>query len=174
MLRRNTVKLVAICLLFCCALNAQRQWTWGYDSTKLSYPHTIYLEGLGSGALGSMNYECRLLSVATWSELRFRTGIGYYHGPGLVAMPVITFGSGTMRGELSAGVLIQRSEVAVPLVIGFRYEAKDGLFARLTYSPIWERYPDFNHNYPFPIWFGVSVGFQVMGKNKKADPKEER
>lgn len=168
MLRR--LFLVILCAGSLC-LSAQdssaagHHWKWGNDSTKLSFPHSVYLEGFGSGALGSLNYEHRMVSIATWAETRIRTGIGYYRSPGLLLMPVLTLGAGTVRGELSGGLLIQFAEIAFPMTIGLRYESADGIIARLDYTPIFERDPEFNRNYPFPIWFGVSVGFQLNNKN---------
>lgn len=117
--------------------NAQQDST-KTDSTKFAR-HAIYLEALGNGVLGSLNYDFRV-----WKHLSIR--VAAFNAMGMVN-GIIGLGNHTM--ELGFGravcdaVLTQRGIRGTYYywtgTIAYRYQPRDGgLFFRIGMTPLFD------------------------------------
>jgi len=134
---------------------------------------SVYLEVLGIGGYGSLNYEHQLYEYQL-TKIRLRAGISTYHlkdyeekfNPDLLfpfacyALIGYThslelgFGT-TLSSTIKANYLFIKKRnwnMHSNLSIGYRYEHKHFLF-RLTYSPLLEKYRYWRN------WAGISLGY---------------
>lgn len=147
---------------------------FGQHDTLAMKQNSLYIEALGTGGLGSLNYE-----RALWNKARFTTsariGISTIHvhdftrqfNPDLlVPIGVLACYGDRFQAELSGGVAFtsivypdpedfspsRRGEVQGWLAIGGRYlDPAHGWFLRATYTPIIE-FGTWRH------WGGASIG----------------
>ncbi len=137
--------------------------------------NTVYLEVLGAGGLGSLNYE-RLFFDKSPFMAGARIGIGSIHFTDFTRRfnPDLLFPAGVfmcygkrIKAELAGGTTItsivypdpedlkpaRRSEIHGWATVGMRYQrSTNGLLLRLAYTPIIE-FGVWRH------WAGASVGY---------------
>ncbi|MBP6334171.1 MAG: hypothetical protein KA444_01770 [Bacteroidia bacterium] len=163
--------LFCIAILFCfCVLasNAQKD--------SIAAKNLVFLEFLGSGGYGSINYE-RLLSNKENLSVGLRAGLSTYHindythsfNPDLIfPLSVQCYYGRNHHLELGLGQTISAVVRADPesfspereykssstFCAGYRYQKPGGgISFRLVYNPILEFNSDFLH------WVGVSIGY---------------
>ena len=146
----------------------------GSDSSSVSR-HAIYLEVLGAGGLGSLNYDRTFFDKSHFMA-GARVGIGSIHFTDFTRRfnPDLVFPAGAflcygkrMKAELAGGLTItsivypdpenfrpsRRGEVHAWASIGARYQRRTkGVLLRLAYTPIIE-FGAWRH------WAGASVGY---------------
>jgi hypothetical protein len=156
-----------ILLLF--NLNAKSQL-----DTLRSYNNRIYVEALGVGGYGSLNYE-RVLISKNKLKLALRFGTGTYHvmdyrvkfNPDIILPLSVTglygnhhlveIGVGQTVASLVSANEFRKAErknsLHATFNVGYRYE-KSKIMCRICYSPIIEYYNYFHH------WGGISIGYR--------------
>lgn len=142
---------------------------------SIRQPKSIYLEALGIGGYGSLNYEHQLIE-RSFTRLRLRAGISTYHlkdyeekfNPDIL-IPTSCYvlignkhfaeiGTGaTISSTIEANKLFLKKRnwnFHTSISLGYRYEHNRFLF-RLTYSPLQEAQGDWRN------WAGISFGYIV-------------
>lgn len=138
--------------------------------------NAVYIEALGMGGYGSVNYE-RLLFYQKKMHLGLRLGIGTYRlrdfemnfNPDLtVPFSIHAYYGKTHHIEIGAGqtftsivrasaldfAVERKSSLSSNFLLGYRYQkSSGGLLFRLNYSPI------VSSNEAFKHWYGLSVGY---------------
>ncbi len=144
------------------------------DSVKTK--HTLYGEAGGIGGYGSLNYENVFFNKGLF-KLSARAGIGTYRvldfqnqfNPDvIIPVALYAFYGKTHHAEIGFGQAVsstvyvntesfqpdRRVNIHANFSIAYRFQRdKGGLFFRLSYSPLIERYQTFRH------WGGVSLGY---------------
>ncbi|MBD78722.1 MAG: hypothetical protein CL840_07370 [Crocinitomicaceae bacterium] len=138
--------------------------------------NVVFIEAFGVGGYGSINYE-RILPLKSPIAFGFRIGVSTYYildfqrnfNPDLI----FPFGVNYIYGhdhriELGIGQTLssivmannldgnakRRTQLSATASLGYRYQPEiGGLFIRLVYSSIYERYTRFQH------WGGLSFGY---------------
>ncbi len=141
------------------------------DSVK---KHAVFIELLGSGGFGSINYENQFLTKPKFA-LTFRTGLSVApidknNGAGIVfpVMVNVLFGKGPHKLEfgLGQGITVTTRGSFFTLttaVAGYRFQRKDRpWFYRATYTPLISYLVDFQ----VQQWGGLSIGYS-FGKKAK-------
>jgi len=146
------------------------------DRDRLSTKHAVYLEVLGGGGYGSLNYE-RFIPVKNGLRLNIRAGISTYRlrdfelkfNPDII----LPFSAGIIYGkahsmEIGLGQTYssvseidieefapQRKErLSAFGIIGYRVTfRKPAIMLRIAYTPVWEFYDVLRH------WAGLSFGY---------------
>jgi hypothetical protein len=122
---------------------------------KLKMPkHCLYLEILGSGGIGSINFEGMIHhSFNCNRSIMARVGIGYVDAPVIILGPEFLFGKNHLKFETGAGLGITAPfyDSYIHTTIGLRYEGAKGFLFRATFTPLLERY----NIVPFG---GISIG----------------
>ncbi|MCP4440435.1 MAG: hypothetical protein GY810_15940 [Aureispira sp.] len=137
----------------------------------------LYVEGLGIGGFGSINYERILFDIPQHKiSLSGRLGVGTYNfldynhhfNPDLIfPIGIYAFYGKTHHAELGIGYIlstivqasrslqpIRKANTHLSFSIGYRYQKNSkGLFIGLRYSPIIEFYKHFKH------WGAAYVGY---------------
>lgn len=151
--------IIIFCLAACCCfvhnLSAQQDST-KTESTKFAR-HAIYVEGLGNGILGSLNYDFRV-----WKHLSFRFGL---FGP--VGMINGIMGSENNYLEIGAGAgkgsYIDGSDPPYLYFTGtvaYRYQPQNGgLFFKVGLTPYYKLKNEFYDTYGFKLWGGIALGY---------------
>ena len=141
----------------------------------------VYIEFLGAGGLGSLNYE-RLIWKKKEIDLGVRVGISSIRfrdhelnfNPDII-IPITVNGTWGKdhKAELGIGQTItnvvqaastdgspeRKTDVHLNFNLGYRYKKdKGGLILRFGYTPIIESYREFRH------WGGISIGWAIMNK----------
>lgn len=159
--------------LFCCLLGHCANAQDNVNVANIS-KNIFYLEGLGPGGLGSVNYE-RIVYKKDLFQTSVRLGLGFNRfndfrdkfNPDF-SVPIgvgIAFGT-RFKGEAFVGTTYTNNVVATPTLeperttalhayfgIGARYQSYKGLFARIGYSPLLEKFTYFRH------WGYLSIGW---------------
>ncbi len=147
---------------------------FGQRDTLLPKQNTIYLEALGTGGLGSLNYE-RVVWRKGRSTFNARVGISTIHvhdftrnfNPDLLfPIGAAAYYGDRVQAEVSAGLAftsivypdpedfapVRRGELQGWVAIGGRYlDPRNGWMLRATYTPIIE-FGNWRH------WGGASLG----------------
>ncbi|MCF8368825.1 MAG: hypothetical protein K9G76_07255 [Bacteroidales bacterium] len=145
------------------------------DTTRV-INHGFYIEALGTGGYGSINYE-GIWPVVKNLKIAGRAGMGIYHLTDFslsfnpdVNIPLsinglygntnnleLGFGqtlSNTVKAGFSNGKPTREFNIHANFTIGYRYQKeKGGLIFRICYSPIIEFYKYYRH------WGGISIGY---------------
>lgn len=138
--------------------------------------NAIYMEVLGKGGYGSVNYE-RMFAACYGLRPGIRIGLGSYNirdfkgalNPDLIIPVSLNIRYGTTHSlEFGAGQtfssIVQAdpdgwqpkrvSRLSAGFMLGYRYQKVSGGFVlRAGYTPVWEFYRRFVH------WGGVSFGY---------------
>ncbi len=138
--------------------------------------NSIYLEILGIGGYGSLNYERGLFEVNK-IKIGARLGLSTYHltdfttsfNPDIIIPIAIHAQYGNKHNaEVGLGQVISNivetnevtfnpertTNIHANFTIGYRYQKpKGGFVFRINYSPVIEFYKDYRH------WAGLSVGY---------------
>ncbi len=145
------------------------------DTIPLSR-NSIYLEIVGIGGYGSLNYE-RIVFKTNWFKFGLRAGLSTYNisdytskfNPDII-IPLsvnglygnnhkLEFGIGqTISNIVQANPSNWKTErltnIHANFTIGYRYQKKQGgVIFRCSYTPIIELYKHFRH------WGGISIGY---------------
>ncbi|HEY3876145.1 MAG TPA: hypothetical protein VGM92_11770 [Candidatus Kapabacteria bacterium] len=175
--------LVAAIGLGTSCVRAQDQASVGTDRTVITAPNAIYLEGLGTGFIYSINYDRALNDMFS-----ARIGFGYFPFPpitstnsdgvtktlnaSLTSIPLslswFPFGATSSKLEIGAGAtyidLVAKtinksrtgSGINISGILAYRYQSPDGGFLfRIGFMPIISS-PLFPK---FQPWGGVSLGY---------------
>jgi len=146
------------------------------DKPALSARHTVYLEVLGSGGYGSLNYE-HIIPLEDKLGIQIRGGISTYRlrdfelkfNPDII-IPVsagIIYGkrhsfeigigqtfSSVSEIDIEKFAPRRKSRLSALGVIGYRITFPGpAIMLRLAYTPIWEFYDNLKH------WAGLSFGY---------------
>jgi len=160
--------LLGLVLLLCFTSSAQDQ---------IEARNIIYLEAGGFGGLGSFNYERTAFSQSNF-QIGARIGLGFNKMKDFrntfnpdIAVPIaacFTYGR-NFKGEINIGTTYTNNVTAGPelsvvrstaihgaLAAGFRYQRMNkGLFLRLGYSPLFEKFSSIRH------WGYLSIGLTL-------------
>jgi hypothetical protein len=138
--------------------------------------NTVYIEALGMGGYGSLNYE-RLIHYYKKLHIGVRLGLGTYRlrdfetnlNPDItVPFSLTAYYGKTHNAEVSIGQtftsivgastvdfkVARQNTLNSNFAIGYRYQKSSrGMVLRINYSPI------ISLNQPFKHWYGLSVGY---------------
>ncbi len=153
------------------------------QSDSIKFWHILYAEGGGIGGYGSVNYENNFFRK-NLVGLSARIGAGTYRvldfqnqfNPDVI-IPVALYGffGKTHFAEIGFGQAVsstvhvntenlqpdRRVNIHANFSVAYRFQrAKGGLFFRLSYSPLIERYKTFRH------WGGISLGYVYKTKKQ--------
>ncbi len=159
-----------------CLLCFSYETTSAQVLTKDRALNSIYIEALGMGGYGSVNYE-RLLLQQKKLHIGVRLGVGTYRlrdfetnlNPDItIPFSVNAYYGKTHHIEVGVGQTFTSIVGASPydfevertnnlssnLTIGYRYQKSSrGLVFRVNYSPI------ISSSRPYKHWFGMSIGY---------------
>ena len=167
-LKASHILLVSLCLI--------SSFTFAQIKPKPHAFNAFYLEALGAGGYGSVNYERLLfqqkklhigvrLGVGTYPLRDFKTnfnpdimvpfGINAYYGTTHhVELGIGQTFSSVVKARSSDFSLTRENNLNSYFNIGYRYQKGErGMVFRLNYCPI------ISSNKPFKNWFALSIGY---------------
>jgi len=164
---------IVLIVLSLCLIEVQAQER---DSIMPGYKHTVYLEVLGSGGYGSLNYEHAFFGKGMLG-LHARAGISTYKlrdfelkfNPDII-IPVsasIIYGrvhsieagigqtfSSVSQINIEQFIPERKNRLSATGILAYRVTfRKPSMVLRFAYTPIWEFYDTWQH------WGGLSIGY---------------
>lgn len=162
-MRRICYLLITLCFLTTSLFAQYKEAVPTYSRTASQ----IYVEGLGSGVLYSINYDKRLFPQD--DGLGFRIGVSKFGGgsDGVFTVPIqINYlaGSNGRYFEAGAGIVYggnnagDGKDVVGSIVLGYRRQPfnKKGITWRFAFTP----FITFDPELPFLPWIGASIGYR--------------
>jgi hypothetical protein len=129
--------------------------------------NAVFVEGLGSGGLYSLNYERTVGAVGLRGGLSYAIIGSRQSLFGAPVTAVYLLGKNQVRVEMGAGVTLFHGTdgptswwtYGATAILGLRYTSPSGVLFRLTFTPVFVRADRSGGTFAVGPWGGASAGY---------------